>query len=139
MKLSRLFCLVLLPILTAACGSVIPAPAGTNGIVVGPNETRDCGQGKIVFPAGVYAAEVVSPQGTYYLAPELLRAKGVLLSRAERGGIFVSTMPGNPQAAWFGDLHDTVDEQPSTLLGAIGVSAPKLWPYTPRIPFQVKK
>lgn len=107
--------------------------------MVGAGETRECGQGKITFPAGVYKAEVVSDKGTYYLAPEPLRAKGVLLGRSERGGIFVSTKPGNPQAAWFGDLRDTVDEKPSTLFGAIGVSAPKLWPYTPRIPFQVKK
>ncbi len=123
----------------AACGSLTPAPAETAGVVVGPNEIRDCGQGKVLFPAGVYVAEVVSEKGTYYRAPEPLRAKGVLLGRAERGGIFVSTKPGNPQAAWFGELHDTVDEKPSTLFGAIGVSGSKLWPYTPRIPFQVKK
>lgn len=139
MKLSRVLCLVLTPLIMAACGSITPAPAGTAGIVVGPNETRDCGQGRVTFPAGVYVPEVVSAKGTYYLAPAPLRAKGVLLGRAERGGIFVSNQSGNPQAAWFGDLRDTVDEKPSTLLGAMGVSAPKLWPYTPRIPIQVKK
>ncbi len=139
MKLSRAFVLVLAPLLLAACGSLAPTPAGTQGIVVGPNESRECGQGHVQFPAGLYVPEVVSAKGTYYLAPELIRTKGVLLGRAERGGIFVSNLPGNPQAAWFGDLRDTVDEKPSTLLGALGVSAPKLWPFTPRVPFKVKK
>lgn len=139
MKLSHVFCLVLAPLLLAACGSIKPAPAGTSGIVVGPNESRECGQGWVTFPAGVYQAEVVSAKGAYYLAPEPIRTKGVLIGRAQRGGIFVSNLPGNPQAAWFGDLRDTVDEKPSTLLGAMGVSAPKLWPYTPRVPFQLKK
>lgn len=27
---------------------------------------------------------------------------------------------------------------PGTLFEAVGVSEPKLWPYTPRIPFQAK-
>ncbi|OYW74341.1 MAG: hypothetical protein B7Z37_18230 [Verrucomicrobia bacterium 12-59-8] len=139
MKLYFTLALTLASLLLAACGSIAPVPAGTKGILIGPNESRLCGQGNVMFPSGLYQAEVVSPNGTYYLAPEPIRTKGVLLGRAERGGIFVSTMAGNPQAAWFGDLHDAVDEKPSTLLGAIGVNAPKLWPYTPRIPFQVKK
>lgn len=139
MKLFRAFCLFLSPLLMASCGSIAPAPEATSGIVIGPNEVRQCGQGRVTFPAGVYQAEVVSPKGTYYLAPELIRTQGVLIGRGSRGGIFVSSSPGNPQAAWFGDLRDTVDEKPSTLLGAMGVSAPKLWPYTPRVPYTVKK
>ena len=139
MKLSRAFFLVLAPLFMVACGSISPVPSGTSGIVIGPNEIRECGQGKVQFPAGVYTAEVVSEKGTYYLAPELIRTKGVLMGRAERGGIFVSNAPGNPQAAWFGELSDTVEEKPSTLFAAVGIKAPKLWPYTPRIPFQVKK
>lgn len=139
MKLSRFFFLVLAPLFFAACGSIAPVPQDTAGIVVGPNELRECGQGKVQFPAGLYQAVVVSPKGTYYLAPQAIRTKGVLLGRAERGGIFISSMPGNPQALWFGDLNANVDEKPSTLLGAIGVKAPKLWPYTPQISFKVKK
>jgi len=139
MKLSRVLFLFIAPLLLAACGSIKPAPAGTPGIVIGPNESRECGQGYVQFPAGLYQAEVISAKGTYYLAPAPIRTKGVLLGRSERGGIFVSNMAGNPQAAWFGDARDTVDERPSTMLGAIGLSAPKLWPYAPRIPFQVKK
>ena len=139
MKLSRALFLVVAPLLMAACGSIKPAPAGTSGIVIGPNESRECGQGYVQFPAGLYQAEVVSAKGTYYLAPAPIRTRGVLLGRSERGGIYVSNMAGNPQAAWFGDPRDTVDERPSTMLGAIGMSAPKLWPYAPRIPFQVKK
>lgn len=139
MNLSRAFFFALVPLLFAACGSVAPVPAGTSGIVVGTNEERECGQGRVQFPAGLYLAEVVSAKGTYYVAPAPLRTKGVLLGRAERGGIFVSNMPGNPQAAWFGDLHETVEEKPSTLFAAMGVSAARLWPYAPPIPFQVKK
>ncbi|WP_395745655.1 hypothetical protein [Prosthecobacter sp.] len=139
MKLYRAFFFALAPLFMAACGSLKPAPAGTPGIVVGPNETRECGQGWVQFPAGLYVAEVVSAKGTYYLAPEPIRTKGVLLGRSERGGIFVSSLAGNPQAAWFGDLRDTVDESPSTMLGAIGMSAPNLWPYAPRIPYKVQK
>ena len=140
MSLHSTFFLFFASMLLASCAAIKPAPAGTSGIVVGSNESRECGQGVLTFPAGLYQAEVVSPKGTYYLAPEPLRTKRVLLGRAERGGIFVSNLPGNPQAAWFGDdVRDSVDEKPSTLFGAIGMSAPKLWPYTPRIPFQVKK
>lgn len=140
MKFVRLFFLALSPLL-ASCGHVDPVSAGTtSGIVVGPGEIRECGQGRVQFPAGVYKAEVVSDKGTYYLAPEPIRTLGVLLGRSERGGIFVSNGPGNPQAAWFGDLSDTVaGSKPATLFEAVGVNAPKLWPYTPRIPFQVKK
>lgn len=139
MKLFRASFLALAPLLLAACGSIAPAPKTTSGIVVGPNEVRECGQGRVEFPAGVYTAEVVSEKGTYYLAPALLRTKGVLLGRGERGGIFVSNLAGNPQAAWFGDVGEILEEKPSTLFAAVGVSAPKLWPYTPKIPFQVKK
>ena len=34
---------------------------------------------------------------------------------------------------------EILEEKPSTLFSAVGVNAPKLWPYTPKIPFQVKK
>ncbi|MBN8420713.1 MAG: hypothetical protein J0L73_17490 [Verrucomicrobia bacterium] len=139
MKSFRASFLALVPLLFAACGSVAPVSSGTSGIVIGPGEIRECGQGKVQFPAGLYTATVVSAKGTYYLAPERIRTKGVLLGRAERGGIFVSSAPGNPQAAWFGDLSATVAEKAGTLFEAIGVKEPKLWPYTPRIPFQVKK
>lgn len=131
--------LALFPLFLAACGSVAPVSSGTSGIVIGPDEVRECGQGKVLFPAGLYTATVVSDKGTYYLAPERLRTKGVLLGRAERGGIFVSNGPGNPQAAWFGDLSATVAEKPGTLFEAIGVKTPKLWPYTPRIAFQIQR
>lgn len=139
MKLFRTFCLIITPLVMAACGSITSAPSDAPGIVIGPNESRECGQGRLQFPAGVYQVEVVSAKGTYYVAPERIRTAGVLLGRAERGGIFVSNLAGNPQAAWFGDLRDTIGEKPSTMLGAMGVSAPKLWPYTPRIPYRVKK
>lgn len=134
MKLPRLFsfftCLLL-----AACSSVeIPAPDAP-GIVVAADETREIGQGKILFPAGVYKAEVVSASGTYYKAPRRLKTLGVLIGRSEEGGIFVSNAEGSPQAAWFGDPRDDVDESPGTLLGAMGMSSPKLWKLTPRIPF----
>jgi hypothetical protein len=139
MKLFRAFCLLLTPLFMAACGSIAPAPSSTAGIVIGPNEVRECGQGRVEFPAGVYQAEVVSAKGTYYLAPERILTKGVLLGRAARGGIYIANQAGNPQAAWFGDLREAVTEKPSTLLGAIGVSAPKLWPYSPSIPYTLKK
>jgi hypothetical protein len=82
---------------------------------------------------------VASAEGTYYKSPKRLRTLGVLIGRAEDGGIFVSSAAGNLQAAWFGDPKDEVDESPGTLFGAIGLSAPKLWPYKPRIPYTTKK
>lgn len=139
MKRSCFLLLSLAPLLLAACGSVSPAPAGTQAIVIGPGEERVCGQGMVRFPAGVYAADVVSAKGTYYLAPQRIRTAGVLLGRTERGGIFVSNLAGNPQAAWFGDTSDVGAEKPGTLFGAVGMNAPKLWPYAPKIPFKVKK
>lgn len=139
MHLPRTFCLALAPLLLAACGSVEIASSDAPGIVVAQEETRECGQGRILFPAGEYKAEVVSTAGTYYKAPKRIRSLGVLIGRSEPGGIFVANKAGNPQAAWFGDPRDDVDESPGTLFGAMGMSAPKLWPYTPRIPFTVKQ
>ncbi|WP_395739396.1 hypothetical protein [Prosthecobacter sp.] len=139
MKSSRVFCLFLSSLFMTACGSVAPAPKDSAAIVLSTTEERECGQGVVRFPAGVYVADVVSPKGTYYLAPQSLRTVGVLLGRSERGGIFVSNAAGNPQAAWFGDTTDVGTGKPSTLFGAIGINEPKLWPYSPRIPFQVKK
>lgn len=139
MKLHRLLPILLIPLLVTSCGSVAIAPSNAPGVVVAQEETRECGQGRILFPAGEYKAEVVSAEGTYYKAPKRIRTLGVLIGRSEDGGIFVSNKPGNPQAAWFGDPRDAVDESPSTLLGAIGMGAPKLWPYTPRISIAIKK
>ncbi|WP_395750109.1 hypothetical protein [Prosthecobacter sp.] len=139
MKTSRVICLLLSTFLITACGSVAPAPKNAPAIVIGANEERECGQGVVRFPAGIYVADVVSVKGTYYLAPQSIRTVGVLLGRSERGGIFVSNSAGNPQAAWFGDTSDVGSDKPGTLFGAIGINEPKLWPYSPRIPFQVQK
>lgn len=139
MKSSYLLSLLALPLLLASCASVELAPADSSSIVLAEPATRVCGQGEILFPAGEYKAEVTSPEGTYYKSPKRLRTLGVLIGRNEDGGIFISTKPGGPQAVWFGDPKDNVDDSPSTLFGAIGWSAPKLWPYTPRIPHTVKK
>jgi hypothetical protein len=139
MKLSYSVPAILMPLLLAACGSVEIASSDAPSIVVAQAEERECGQGRILFPAGEYKAEVASAEGTYYKSPKRLRTLGVLIGRAEDGGIFVSSAAGNPQAAWFGDPKDEVDESPGTLFGAIGLSAPKLWPYKPRIPYTTKK
>lgn len=139
MNLSPAFSLILVPLLMTACGSVEIATPTAPSIVVAQEEARECGQGKILFPAGEYKAEVTSATGTYYKAPRRIRTLGVLIGRSEEGGIFVANKNGNPQAAWFGDPRDDVDESPGTLFGAIGLSAPKLWPFTPRIPFTEKK
>lgn len=125
--------------LLASCSSVELAPTDAPSILLTQDETRECGQGQILFPVGEYKAEVKSSTGTYYKAPKRIRTLGVLIGRSEEGGIFVANSAGTPQAAWFGDPKDNVDESPGTLFGAIGWSAPKLWPYTPRIPFTAKK
>lgn len=139
MKLSHLLCIASTSVLLASCSSVELAATDAPGVVLAAEEIRECGQGRILFPAGEYKAEVVSSTGTYYKAPKRIRTLGVLIGRSEEGGIFVSNAAGNPQAAWFGDPKDNVDESPGTLFGAIGWSAPKLWPYSPRIPLQAKK
>lgn len=139
MSISQILPLSLVSLLLISCNSVEKATSEAPGIIVGPNEIRECGQGRIHFPEGEYKAEVVSAKGTYYKAPQRLRTLGVLIGRSEEGGIFVSSGPGNPQAVWFGDPSDEIDGSAATLLGAMGASAPKLWPYTPRIPFTVKK
>ena len=139
MKFARTFCFLLAPAVIAACTAIAPAPASTGGIVVGRNEMRVCGQGKVLFPAGLYRAQMVTASGTYYQAPEQLRTVGVLIAQSELGGIYIANVPGNPQAAWFGDPQEVTESKPTTLFGAIGVRAPKLWPYEPPIPFKVKK
>lgn len=139
MKILRVLTLLAVPFCFDSCSSVELASTDLPPIEVAEATNRVCGQGEIVFPAGVYQAEVTSAQGTYYKAPKRIRTLGVLIGRSEEGGIFVSNSAGNPQAAWFGDPKDNVDERPSTLFGAIGWSAPKLWPYKPRVPYTVKK
>lgn len=138
MHLTRTLFFLLATTLMGACTSIKPVAQGTTGIVLAAPEMRVCGQGQVHFPAGLYTPQVVSAKGTYYQSPAPLRTRGVLLGRAETGGIYVSNAPGNPQAAWFGDVNDTVEDHPTTLFSAIGVAAPKLWPYTPRIPFVLK-
>lgn len=135
MKSSSLLPLVSTSLLLAACGSVRPVPADAPAIVLSQEEARECGQGRVVFPVGIYQPEAASEKGIYYAAPSPLRTSGVLISRSKRGGIFVSNGQ-NTQAAWFGELRSDTDESPGTLLGAIGWSAPKLWPYTPRLPLR---
>lgn len=130
---------LLVCLLLASCASVSLAPQGSPSIVLAQDETRACGQAQILFPKGEYKAEVVSPHGTYYKAPQRLRTTGVLIGRPEVGGIFVSNAAGNAQAAWFGEPRQNVGENPDTLFGAIGLNAPKLRPYTPSIPFTLKK
>lgn len=137
MKSLRL--LLLVPaFLLASCKSVEVASVDAPGILVAQEETREVGQGKILFPAGLYKAEVVSPKGTFYKAPRRLKTLGVLIGRSEEGGIFVSNSQGSPQAGWFGDPRDEVDESPGTLLGAMGMSSPKLWKLSPRIPYTLE-
>ncbi len=138
MKLT-LSALVVAPLLLASCGSVQLAPVSAPGLVVAQEEVRDLGQGKIVFPAGVYPAEVVSDKGTYYKAPRRLKTLGVLIGRSEVGGIYVSNYAGTPPAAWFGDPRDEADGRAGTLLGAMGAGAPKLWKLSPPIPYTLEK
>ncbi|MBL9179282.1 MAG: hypothetical protein JNM65_14560 [Verrucomicrobiaceae bacterium] len=136
MKIAILSCLLVTSVLLASCGSVQLAATDAPGLVLATEETRDCGRGRVVFPAGEYKAEVISAEGIYYKAPKPIRTYGVLIGRSEQGGVFVSNAVGNPQAAWFGDPKDNVDERPATFLGAIGWSAPKLWPCAPRLPLR---
>lgn len=138
MRTSRLSLLLAVPLLLASCGSVELAPVNAPGIVVAQDEVRELGQAKILFPAGVYKAEVVSEKGTYYKSPRRLKTLGVLIGRNEEGGIYISKYAGTPQSGWFGDPRDEVDESPSTLFGALGVSAPKHWKLSPPIPYTVE-
>lgn len=139
MKLLRFLPLLAASLILTACGSVELAPANAPSIVLAQDEKRTCGQGEILFPAGEYKAEVTSAEGTYYKAPKRIRTLGVLIGRSEEGGIFIANSAGNPQAAWFGEPKANVGESPDTLFGAIGWSAPKLWPYKQLIPYMLKK
>lgn len=138
MKFSRLL-LLSTSLLIVSCGAVSIAPVDAPGLIVAQDEIREVGQGKTLFPAGLYKAEVTSPTGTYYKSPRRLKSLGVLIGRSQEGGIFISNARGNPQAAWYGDPSDDVDESPGTLFGAMGVSAPKLRRLTPRIPYTMEK
>lgn len=137
MKLSRLALLVA-PLLLASCGSVKIPSVDAPGIVVAQEEIREVGQGKMVFPAGVYKADVTSDKGTYYKAPRRIKTLGVLIGRSQEGGLYISKYPGTPQSAWFGEVREQVDESPSTLFGALGVSAPKLRKLTPPVPYTME-
>ncbi len=139
MKLSRLVPVLVAPLLLVSCGSVSLPPANVPGIVVAQEETREVGQGKLLFPAGVYKAEVVSENGTYYKAPRRLKTLGVLIGRNEIGGLYISKYPGTPQSVWFGDPRDEADGSAGTLLGAMGSGAPKRYKLSPPLPYSVEK
>ena len=59
MKFSRLISTLIAPLLLAACGSIeLPKPDAAS-LVVAQDEERECGQGRVLFPAGEYRAEAV--------------------------------------------------------------------------------
>ncbi|MBL9130820.1 MAG: hypothetical protein JNG86_06455 [Verrucomicrobiaceae bacterium] len=104
---------------------------GTGDIIISQEERRECKAARVILPAGRYTPEVQSDLGVYYLAPARIRTEGVLISGGYRGGLFIAR--DGRQAVWFGDARDDADERPGTLMGAIGVAAPKLWPFKPAI------
>ena len=123
--------LLLLPLFLISCAPLSKPSTTSGAIVLAKEEKRDCKKARVVLPAGVYTPEVQSETGTYYLAPAELRTERVLIGGSYRGGLFISNAGG--QAAWFGDARDEADERPGTLLGAIGASSPKLWPFSPPV------
>ncbi len=112
-----------------ACAPMLKTPSERSNVLLAQEEKRDCKKARVVFPAGIYKPEIQSEHGTYYLAPAPMRTEGVLIGGGYRGGLFISN--SGIQAAWFGDARDDADERPGTLLGAVGASAPKLWPIKP--------
>ncbi len=123
----RLF-LPLIPCLMS-CAPMLKTPSEQSNVLLAQEEKRECKKARVVFPAGIYTPEIQSEHGTYYLAPAQMRTEGVLIGGGYRGGLFIGKT--GYQAAWFGDARDDADERPGTLLGAIGASAPKLWPIKP--------
>jgi hypothetical protein len=114
---------------------MLKTPSDLSNVLLAQEEKRDCQKARVVFPAGIYKPEIQSEHGTYYLAPAQMRTEGVLIGGGYRGGLFIGN--SGYQAAWFGDARDDADERPGTLLGAIGASAPKLWPIKP--PLSISK
>ena len=128
--MNRLF--LLLPFVLISCAPLSQPGTRANSIVLAKEEGRECKKARVILPAGVYTPEVQSESGIYYLAPAELRTERVLIGGSYRGGLFISKT--GAQAAWFGDARDDADERPGTLLGAIGASSPKLWPFSPPVP-----
>ncbi|MBE7496706.1 MAG: hypothetical protein HS117_17325 [Verrucomicrobiaceae bacterium] len=127
----RAFWFLVLLCVPVACVPLRKVDPGAHSILVATEQSRECKAARVIFPAGEYSPEVSCERGTYYLAPARLRTEGVLLGGGYRGGLFIGR--DGKQAAWFGDARDAAEERPSTLLGAVGASAPKLWPFQPVI------
>lgn len=124
--------ILLLPFVLLSCAPLSQPAPHASSIVLAKEEGRECKKARVILPAGVYTPEVQSESGIYYLAPAELRTERVLIGGSYRGGLFISKT--GAQAAWFGDARDDADERPGTLLGAIGASSPKLWPFSPPVP-----
>lgn len=127
------FFLAAVPLLMVSCAPIRKPTDGMTPIVIAEETTRDCKKARVILPAGTYTPELQMDRGDYYLAPADLRTEGVLLGGKYRGGLFIAR--DGRQAAWFGDARHDTEERPSTLLGAIGAGAPKLWPISPPISF----
>jgi hypothetical protein len=122
----RALLLVLSCLALVNCAPLSQSAKDEKDLHLATEQLRDCKHAHVTFPAGRYTAEVRSKKGTYYLAPAPLRSSGVLFGTAERGGVFVTA--GGHQAAWFGDWREDADGRASTLLEAVGGSAPRLYP-----------
>ena len=123
---------LLLPLSLVACAPLSQPASNAPPVSLAQEEKRECKKARVVLPPGVYTPEVQSERGIYYVAPTDLRTERVMIGGSYRGGLFVANEGWH--AAWFGDARDDADERPGTLLGAVGASAPKLWPFSPPLP-----
>jgi len=130
--------LIGLACLLASCASKgkIEAPdAGTPGIIIAQEETREHYWGKVVFPAGLYKPEAKSQDGIYYAAPTPLNTGGVIRGGKEHGGLFINK--AGSQGMWIGQPGYQLQLAPGTVMGSWGVETPILRAIS--VPIVIKK
>lgn len=109
-------------------------PPDTPGIIVA-NEVEITTQrdGNFTLPAGHYRAEAQSSKGTYYVAPEPLKAMGIIRAGRERGGLFIANEGW--QWAWTGHPYFEVEENKTSILGKRGIIMPNHYKFEPYVKY----
>jgi hypothetical protein len=133
-----LFFIVGLSFLCAGCESVQPIAENTPSIVIKKPEHRAMNLAglNVDFPAGVYAPDFQTVEGTYYLAPTKLIWNALGTHRPRRGGIFIphSDAKNQEQASWLDQEEDA-----GGLFGAGTSSTTRLWRFIDPVPFEIQK
>jgi hypothetical protein len=112
-------------------------PSGTPSIQIAQAVNCTSPDGKFTLPAGVYQPEAQSAMGTYYVAPERLKATGFIRKGHERGGLFIAKEGW--QWVWLGHPGFEVDESRTSALHKRGIIMPRRFKFEPYVKYTTLK